>query len=241
MVKKNPQKYTTICPIPSLNVVEVNEVSGDVTGDSDSDDEIDFVITPKQLDNMLKKNQVDECYLINTTYINDNDENLMVMVDTKNNNSDKSISEEEKINQEWIEELSKAYPNVFKGVIDSLPPLRTSVEDMIVLDPQIKVDAKPPYKMSPLELRELRRQLDILLKQGLIEPTSSEYGTPVLFVKSPGANPGDPPKMRMVCDYRSLNKATISQRIPVPRIDECLEQLDGAQYFSSIDLQSGFH
>jgi hypothetical protein len=45
----------------------------------------------------------------------------------------------------------------------------------------------------------------------------------------------------MVCDYRSVNKATISQRIPVPRIDECLEQLDGAQYFSSIDLQTGFH
>lgn len=63
--------------------------------------------------------------------------------------------------------------------------MRDSVEGMIDLNPDIKVDTKAPYKINPLELRELKWQLDILLKQGLIEPTSSQYGTPVIFVKSP--------------------------------------------------------
>jgi hypothetical protein len=114
--------------------------------------------------------------------------------------------------------------------------MRNDTQDMIQLEPNHVPISIPPYKMSPLELRELRRQLDILLKQGLIEPTASPYGSPVLFVKRVGD-----PKPRMVCDFRCVNKAIISQGIPVPRIDECLEQLHGANFFSSLDLKSGFH
>lgn len=92
--------------------------------------------------------------------------------------------------------------------------------------------------MSPIELKDLRRQLDELLKQGLIEPTASPYGSPVLFVKQKDGNSF---KLRKACDYRAVNEATISQGIPIPRIDECLEQLHGANFYSSLDLKSGFH
>lgn len=78
-------------------------------------------------------------------------------------------------------------------------------------------ESRAPYRMSPIVLQELRRQLDVLLNQGLIEPTSSPYGLPVLFVKRV-----DDKKLRMVCDFKAVNKHSISQRIPIPRIDECL-------------------
>jgi hypothetical protein len=80
----------------------------------------------------------------------------------------------------------------------------------------------------------LRKQLDELLGKGFIEPCVSEWGSPVLFVKKSNGS------LRMVCDYRALNAKTIAQRVPLPRIDECLEQLHGVTFMSSIDLTSSF-
>ncbi|KAG2191605.1 hypothetical protein INT47_012819 [Mucor saturninus] len=252
-IRNNSQRVTIIRPLQAQTIEEINEVSlkekhqdrlcnaeMDKNNKHDTNSKIDFVITAKQLDTWFKKQKVEECYLINFSEIYSQEE-LHVMMDEK---SKQLLSDEElkidKMNEEWSQEFAKRYPKVFKGCIDSLPPLRDSVENMIVLGPGAKLESRAPYKMSPVELRELRRQLDILLDQGLIEPTSSKYGSPVLFVKR-AAEGNQPPKLRMVCDFRSVNKATISQRIPVPRIDECLEQLHGAHYFTSLDLQSGFH
>ncbi|SAM08067.1 hypothetical protein [Absidia glauca] len=89
--------------------------------------------------------------------------------------------------------------------------------------------------MSPLELDELKRQLDELLRLGLIQPSSSPWGAPVLFVKKKDGT------MRMCIDYRALNKLTIRNSHPLPRIDECLDRLNGAKYFTSLDLKSGYH
>lgn len=76
--------------------------------------------------------------------------------------------------------------------------------------------------------------MDELLKKGFIEPCVSEWGSPVLFVKKPNGS------LRMVCDYRALNAKTIAQKVPLPRIDECLEQLHGVTFMSSINLTSSF-
>ena len=89
--------------------------------------------------------------------------------------------------------------------------------------------------MSPLELAELRKQIQELLDLRLIRPSSSPWGAPVLFVRKKDGT------MRMCIDYRATNRVTKRMSHPLPRIDECLEQLHGAKYYSSLDLKSGYH
>jgi hypothetical protein len=95
--------------------------------------------------------------------------------------------------------------------------------------------SKPTYKMSLAEMDELRRQLDDLLDRGFIRPSSSPYGSPVLFVKKKDG------ELRMCVDYRALNKQTVKNTYPLPRIDELLDRLNGSVVFSKIDLRSGYH
>ena len=91
------------------------------------------------------------------------------------------------------------------------------------------------YRLSPSEKSELENQLADLLKRGHIRPSVSPFGSPILFVKKKDGS------QRMVIDYRILNKLTVKNRYPLPRIDDLLDRLHGAKYFSSIDLMSGYH
>ncbi|GKE08576.1 putative nucleotidyltransferase, ribonuclease H [Tanacetum coccineum] len=95
--------------------------------------------------------------------------------------------------------------------------------------------AKSPYRLAPSEMEELSSQLRELQDKGFIRPSPSPWGAPVLFVKK---NDGS---FRMCIDYRELNKLTIKNRYPLPRIDDLFYQLQGSQYFSKIDLRSGYH
>ncbi|CAH9076112.1 unnamed protein product [Cuscuta epithymum] len=89
--------------------------------------------------------------------------------------------------------------------------------------------------MAPTELKELHKQLQELLEKGFIRPSFSPWGAPVLFVKKKDGS------MRLCIDYRELNKVTIKNRYPLPRIDDLFDQLKGATTFSKIDLRSGYH
>ena len=89
--------------------------------------------------------------------------------------------------------------------------------------------------MSTTELDELKKQLDELLAAGFIQPSKSPFGAPVLFVKKKDGT------MRMCVDYRDLNRITVKNRYPLPRIDELFDRLKGASWFSKIDLRSGYH
>ncbi|KAA0066469.1 pol protein [Cucumis melo var. makuwa] len=89
--------------------------------------------------------------------------------------------------------------------------------------------------MAPAELKELKVQLQELLDKGFIRPSVSPWGAPVLFVKKKDGS------MRLCIDYRELNKATVKNRYPLPRIDDLFDQLQGATVFSKIDLRSGYH
>jgi predicted aspartyl protease len=91
------------------------------------------------------------------------------------------------------------------------------------------------YRLSPPMLDELRRQLKALLAGGLIRPSMSPYGAPVLFARKKG---GD---WRMCIDYRALNKITIKDKFPLPRAEDLFDQLKGAKYFSKLDLKWGYH
>ncbi|GJV35258.1 hypothetical protein Tco_1407735 [Tanacetum coccineum] len=90
--------------------------------------------------------------------------------------------------------------------------------------------AKSPYRLAPSEMQELSEQLQELQDNGFIRPSHSPWGTPMLFVKKKDGS------MRMCIDYHELNKLTIKNRYPLPRIDDLFDQLQGARYFSKIDL-----
>ena len=95
--------------------------------------------------------------------------------------------------------------------------------------------AKSPYRLVPSEMQELSDQLQELLDKGFIRPSSSPWGASVLFVKKKDGS------FRMSIYYRELNKLTIKNCYPLPRIDDLFDQLQGATYFSKIDLRSGYH
>ena len=89
--------------------------------------------------------------------------------------------------------------------------------------------------MAPTELKELKVQLQELLDKKFIRPSTSPWGAPVLFVKKKDGS------LRLCIDYRELNKVTVKNKFPLPRIDDLFDQLQGAQVFSKIDLRSGYH
>ncbi|KAJ0854279.1 putative nucleotidyltransferase, Ribonuclease H [Helianthus annuus] len=126
------------------------------------------------------------------------------------------------------------YPEVFPEELPGLPPSR-QVEFRIDIISGAAPVARAPYRLAPTEMKELRTQLDELLAKGFIKPSSSPWGAPVLFVKKKDGS------MRLCIDYRELNKVTIKNRYPLPRIDDLFDQLQGASYFSKIDLRSGYH
>jgi hypothetical protein len=109
------------------------------------------------------------------------------------------------------------------------------LEFTIDLKPGTKPIARMPYQMSTPELQELKMQLKELLDLGLIRPSVSPWGVPVIFVRKKDGS------WRLCIDYRQLNKATIKNQYPLPRIDDLFDQMKGETMFSKIDLRLGYH
>ncbi|KAJ0491703.1 putative nucleotidyltransferase, Ribonuclease H [Helianthus annuus] len=128
----------------------------------------------------------------------------------------------------------REFADVFPEELPGLPPHR-QVEFQIDLAPGAAPIARAPYRLAPGELQELSNQLQELLDRGFIRPSSSPWGAPVLFVKKKDGS------FRMCIDYRELNKVTIKNRYPLPRIDDLFDQLQGSSFYSKIDLRSGYH
>ncbi|GKA15853.1 putative reverse transcriptase domain-containing protein, partial [Tanacetum coccineum] len=97
------------------------------------------------------------------------------------------------------------------------------------------VTTRAPYQLALSEMKELSDQLQELSEKSFIRPNSSPWGAPVLFVKK---NEGS---FRMCIDYRELNKLTVKNRYPLPRIDDLFDQLQGSSVYSKIDLRLGYH
>ena len=133
-----------------------------------------------------------------------------------------------------FEVLARSYGDVLKGMPkDFLPPNRS-----IDLKIETVEGQAPPfsatYRMSPLELDELRKQLTDLQERGFIQPSQSPYGSPILFVRKKDGS------LRFCVDYRALNKMTVKNRYALPRTEELFDRLQGAKIFSKIDLESGY-
>ncbi|GKE43339.1 putative nucleotidyltransferase, ribonuclease H, partial [Tanacetum coccineum] len=123
------------------------------------------------------------------------------------------------------------FVDVFPKDLLGLPPQR-QVEFCIDLIPKATPVAKSPYRLAPSKMQELSGQLQELQDKGFIRPSHSSWGAPMLFVKNKDGS------FRMCIDYRELNKLTVKNRYPLPRIDDLFDQLQGSHYFSKIDLRS---
>ncbi|GKF98482.1 putative reverse transcriptase domain-containing protein [Tanacetum coccineum] len=130
--------------------------------------------------------------------------------------------------------IVRDFPEVFLEDLPSLPPTR-QVEFQIDLVPGAAPVARAPYRLAPSEMKELSEQLKELSDKGFIRPSSSPWGALVLFVKKKDGS------FRMCIDYRELNKLTVKNRYPLPRIDDLFDQLQGSSVYSKIDLRSGYH
>ncbi|GJX59334.1 hypothetical protein Tco_0290724 [Tanacetum coccineum] len=143
---------------------------------------------------------------------------------------------EDKSEKKRLEDVPivRDFPEVFPEDLPGLPPTR-QVEFQIDLVPGAAPVARAPYRLAPSEMKELSEQLKELSDKGLIRPSSSPWGAPVLFVKKKDGS------FRMCIDYRELNKLTVKNRYPLPRIDDLFDQLQGSSVYSKIDLRSGYH
>ncbi|GJU79398.1 putative reverse transcriptase domain-containing protein, partial [Tanacetum coccineum] len=130
--------------------------------------------------------------------------------------------------------MVRDFPEVFPDDLSGLSPIR-EIEFRIELIPGATPVEKSPYRLAPSEMGELSGQLKELQYKGFIRPSSSPWGGPVLFVKKKDGS------FRMCIDYKELNKLTVKNRYPLLRIDDLFDQLQGSQFFSKIDLKSGYH
>ncbi|GJR95233.1 putative nucleotidyltransferase, ribonuclease H [Tanacetum coccineum] len=145
------------------------------------------------------------------------------------------VTEQESMEKQLEDVLViRDFPEVFPEELPGLPPPR-KVEFHIDLIPGAAPTARAPYHLAPSEMKELSKKLQELSEKGFIRPSSSPWGAPFLFVKKKDGT------FRMCIDYQELNKLTIKNRYPLPRIDELFDQLQGSSVYSKIDLRFGYH
>jgi len=135
--------------------------------------------------------------------------------------------------QQQMDKVVEEYEDIFTSPTGV--PLHCQVKHPIDLTPGAPLPNGPIYRCSVLENDEIKRQIQELLQKGHIRPSSSPCGSPIVLVQKKDGT------WRLCIDYRALNKITVRNRYPIPRIDDLLDQLQGAKYFSKIDLKSGYH
>ena len=126
------------------------------------------------------------------------------------------------------------YVDVFPDELPGLP-LQRVVDFGIELHPATSPISMTPHRMAPVELQELKVQLQELVDKGFIRPSTSPWGAPVLIAKKKDKT------LRLCIDYRQLNRVMIKNQYPLPRTDDLFDQLKGARVYSKIDLRTGYH
>lgn len=149
------------------------------------------------------------------------------------------LEDEGQLIEEKLPECYKEYRDVFsKEASDQLPPARKDVDYRIELEPGVDpakdIGHAPLYKMSLEELEAVKQYLEANLRKGFIVPSAAPFASPVLVARSTG-------KLRFCVDYRKLNALSKKDRYPLPLIDELMDRLQGARYFTKLDVRQGFH
>eukprot|EP01018_Ginkgo_biloba_P007047 Gb_40662 [translate_table: standard] len=132
-----------------------------------------------------------------------------------------------------VQHILRQYEDVFRSPV-GLPPER-AIAHGINLELGASLPNNGLYRRSVMENEEIKRQISELMEMGHIKPSASPCGSPVLLV------PKKDGSWHLCVDYRAINKITMKNRYPLPRIDDLLDQLQGVNFFSKIDLKSGYH
>lgn len=184
----------------------------------------------------LKKNFTNHCVPLSNYNIFSFSENPM-------NNRSRQLSEE--LNLSHVEtnvknklmKLCDKYSNLFALKTDTLTCNNFYKQQIHLNDPS-PVYIKN-YRTPEAHIGEINSQINKMMNDGIIQPSVSPYNSPILLV--PKKSESEDKKWRLVVDYRQLNKKIIADKFPLPRVDEILDQLGRAKYFSTLDLASGFH
>ena len=147
-------------------------------------------------------------------------------------NAGENITQEDMKLSNFLSEYQDIFTNDIPG---ELPPVRGDDDHMIELLPGSSPPNKPPYRVSQAQQEEIMRQVNELVEKKMVRPSSSPFCSPVLLVQKKDGT------YRMCVDYRALNRITIKNRFPVPRVEDLFDKLQGSTYFSKIDLKSGYH
>jgi hypothetical protein len=132
-----------------------------------------------------------------------------------------------------LDGLLGSFPDVFAEPT-GLPPSRGR-DHRIILKAGAPPVAVRPYRYSAAHKDELERQCVAMIGQGIVRHTDSAFSSPVLLVKKPDGS------CRFCVDYRALNALTIKDAFTIPVVDELLDELHGARFFTKLDLRSGYH
>jgi hypothetical protein len=132
-----------------------------------------------------------------------------------------------------VQHLVSEYESIFQKPT-SLPPAR-QFDHHISLVPGVQPVNIKPYRYSPLQKDDIERQVAEMLSNGVIQPSVSPFASPVLLVKKKDGS------WRFCIDFRQLNAITIKNKYPLPIVDELLDELHGAKYFTKLDMSSGYH
>jgi len=129
--------------------------------------------------------------------------------------------------------LLHTYNKVF-STPSGLPPSRSHVHSIPLLVGSNQVKVKP-YRYSHSQKEEIEKLVDSMLKEGMIHPSTSPFSAPIILVKKKDGS------WRVCNDYRALNAITIKDSFPIPTVDELIDELYRARYFSKLDLRSSYH
>lgn len=132
-----------------------------------------------------------------------------------------------------MQQLLVKYKMIF-AVPSGLPPSR-ECDHRIPLRPHTEPVKVRPYRYAHSHKTEIEQMAEQMLQDGLIEPSSSPFSSPVLLVKKKDGS------WPFCTDYRALNELTIKDAFPIPKVDKLLDELSSAKFFSKLDLRSGNH
>jgi hypothetical protein len=186
------------------------------------------IITGKQLEKQTRQGKIEYACLVYPDTIHEATELYAIDTSTSSNASPDPL---EVLRRQVLQQFREVFPAELPA---GLPPSR-EVDHKIELVPGASPPSRPTFRLSEKELVELKKQLEELVKAGFIRPSKSPFGAPILFVKKKDGT------MRMCVDYRALNNVTIKNSYPLPRVDELFDRLQGAKFFSRLDLRSGYH
>lgn len=141
----------------------------------------------------------------------------------------------QKLRDELFAQFESVFPDKLPTVDTKVAPPPGTVVHRIELKPGAQPYTRPLRRMSTRELDELKAQLQEYLDSGRLRPSESPWGTNVIFVKKKDGS------LRFCVDYRGLNDLTVRNSYPLPHMDDLFDRLAGAQYFSKIDLRTGFY